>query len=353
MRRSPRNDRSDVTFSRRQRVEHLFRPGRFGRIGVEVELIPTFPNGSAVPPAHLAPALDTAFRVAARPSFEPGGQLELSPGPWPSVAALVDGLQPMLARATELAAERGVTLLASGTDPIRSCEQVPLRLRTPRYLAMQRSFDRYGPDGRRMMRLSASLQVAVDLEPGRAGIEQWLVANLAGPSLAAAFANSPWLDGRPSEVPGSRTRIWQGVDPARTGYDGRHLDLADPIGAYAAFAAAAPRLPIPESTRDDYHLGTLFPPVRPRGGYLEVRYLDAQPLDRIGEVVTVVAALLLDPVARREALELLRPRLDSMTEQWSAASRCAVADMSEVLDIAAAGSRRLPSGYLGRVEVPS
>ena len=74
-----------------------------------------------------------------------------------------------------------------------------------------------GDAGRRMMRLTASLQVCVDLLPGRAGREQWLVANLAGPSLVAAFAGAR-----------ERTRIWQGIDPARTGYDGRHLDLRRP-----------------------------------------------------------------------------------------------------------------------------
>ncbi|MPY80815.1 MAG: hypothetical protein GEV04_20715 [Actinophytocola sp.] len=50
------------------------------------------------------------------------------------------------------------------------------------------------------------------------------------------FANSPYLDGYPADVEGVRTRIWRGIDPVRTGYDGRHLDAADPIGAYTAFA---------------------------------------------------------------------------------------------------------------------
>jgi glutamate--cysteine ligase len=35
----------------------------------------------------------------------------------------------------------------------------------------------------------------VDILPGPAGREQWLVANLAGPPLTAAFANSTAIDG--------------------------------------------------------------------------------------------------------------------------------------------------------------
>jgi hypothetical protein len=114
---------------------------------------------------------------------------------------------------------------AVGTNPYHSCSQVPLRTALPRYLAMQQLFDDVGPDGRRMMRLTASLQIAVDLLPGRAGYEQWVVGNLAGPPLTAAFANSPWPDGQPVGVGGIRTRIWEHDDMPRTGYDGRHLDL--------------------------------------------------------------------------------------------------------------------------------
>ena len=54
----------------------------------------------------------------------------------------------------------------------------------------------------------------------------------------------------------------------------------------------------------------MFPRVRPRGGYLEVRYLDAQPLWRIGDAVATVAGLLYDSRARRDALDLLLPRAE-------------------------------------------
>jgi glutamate--cysteine ligase len=240
----------------------------------------------------------------------------------------------MLRRAAAIASARGVRLEAAGLNPYHSCADVPLRLRTPRYLAMQQVLDETGPDGRRMMRLTASLQVTVDLLPGRAGREQWLVANLAGPPLAAVFANSRTAEGRPAGIEGARTRIWQNVDLRRTGYDGRHLDLLDPVGAYAAFAAAAPRLPIPEAERPSYHLSTLFPPVRPRGGYLEVRYLDAQPPRRIGEALATVAALLYDTRARHDALDLLLPRAGDQRRAWSEAAAGFSPEAGALLSIA-------------------
>ena len=317
----------------------MFAPARRpGRVGAEVELISV--TGAARPrpadPAALAAGFDAGFVSAAAPTFEPGGQLELSPPPRPTAAALVRDLGRLLRRAAAIAAARGVRLEAVGLNPYHSAADVPLRLRTPRYLAMQAMFDEAGPDGRRMMRLTASLQISVDLLPGRAGREQWLVANLAGPPLTAAFANSGRAEGRAAGLPGARTRIWQNADLRRTGYDGRQLDLADPVGAYAAFAAAAPRLPIPEADSPSYHLSTLFPPVRPRGGYLEVRYLDAQPFWRIGEAVTTVASLLYDAQARRDALDLLLPRSGDQRRAWTEAAAGSSPEADALLSIARA-----------------
>jgi glutamate--cysteine ligase len=318
-------------------VEQLFRPAtRPGRIGAEVELIPVTEGDEPAPvdPAVLTNGFDASFVRDAVPSFEPGGQLELSPAPRPTAAALTLELRRLIARAARICTERGVRLLSVGTNPYHTCAEVPLRTPAPRYLAMQRLFDRVGPDGRRMMRLTASLQVSVDLLPGAAGREQWLVANLAGPPLAAAFPNSPWRDGRPAGIPGARTRIWQGVDPSRTGYDGRHLDLIDPVGAYHAFAASAARFPIPEAARPSYHLSTLFPPVRPRGGYLELRYLDAQPVERLGEVIGTVSRLLYDPRARRDALDLLLPRAGDQARAWDEAAVGHSPQAADLLEIA-------------------
>ena len=300
----------------------MFAPARYpGLVGVELELIPVTdtPLPRPVAPEWLAAGFDAGFVRAAAPSFEPGGQLELSLPPRPTVEDLAADVAVLSRRAAAIAAARGIRLEAVGLNPYHSCADVPLRRPEPRYLAMQRAFDEVGADGRRMMRLTASLQIAVGLLPGRAGHEQWLVANLAGPPLAAAFANSAVAAGRAAGIPGARTRIWQNADLRRTGYDGRHLDRTDPVGAYAAFAAAAPRLPIREAEQPAYHLSTLFPPVRPRGGYLEVRYLDAQPLWRIPEAVGVVASLLYDDRARHDALDLLLPRAQDQHRAWGAA----------------------------------
>jgi glutamate--cysteine ligase len=325
----------------RATVEAMFAPARYpGLVGVEVELIPVTdtPLPRPVAPAWLAAGFDPVFVKAAAPTFEPGGQLELSPPPRPTVQGLIADIEMLWRRATAIAAARGIRLEAVGLNPYHSCADVPLRLPTQRYLAMQQAFDEVGPDGRRMMRLTASLQIAVDLLPGRAGHEQWLVANLAGPPLAAAFANSAVTAGRPAGITGARTRIWQNADLRRTGYDGRHLDPTDPVGAYAAFAAAAPRLPIAQAGQPAYHLSTLFPPVRPRGGYLEVRYLDAQPLWRIPEAVSTVVIQ-----QRHDALDLLLPRAQDQHRAWAEAATGHSPEAGALLAIARAARPPAPA----------
>ena len=65
-------------------VAQLFAPARRpGRVGAEVELIAV--TGTTRPhpadPAVLAAGFGAGFVRAASPTFEPGGQLELSPPP--------------------------------------------------------------------------------------------------------------------------------------------------------------------------------------------------------------------------------------------------------------------------------
>jgi glutamate--cysteine ligase len=72
---------------------------------------------------------------------------------------------------------------------------------------------------------------------------------------------------------------------------------------FGAWADGA--LPDDRPTYDDldYHLTTLFPPVRPRG-YLEVRYLDTQAGDGWIEPTLLLIALMSDPAVTDQALAI-------------------------------------------------
>jgi glutamate--cysteine ligase len=348
-----------------------------GRVGAEIELIPV---RFAADGPHPVPRLDTlaalergdpALIADGCVTFEPGGQLELSPPYSDSVTAALRTIDSMIARARKCADAAGFVLLDAAVSPWHDVEDVALQTDQPRYRAMQQRFDSVGPDGRRMMRLTASLQVCVDLDPG---LLRWRMLNVVGPALSAAFAASPLLGGRATGMSGTRSAIWQRLDPTRTGFDGGQLGC-DQLGSYEAFALDAAVIPLPrpdsaspppgttlrtwldaDGARPDdadivHHLTTLFPPVRPRG-YLEVRWLDALPARWRDVAICTVAALCVDEQAVWRAMDAV-PSWDGIAAPaWARAARDGVRDDSlratacQLLDVAAQAAVRAPRGWL-------
>jgi glutamate--cysteine ligase len=288
----------------------------------------------------LSPALP--LPAGGQLTAEPGGQLEISSAPATSLAALYADVSADLAHLTGLLAAAGLALGEHGIDPHREPRRL---LDTPRYAAMEHSFDRHGPAGRTMMGSTAGLQVCLDAgTPEQAGL-RWATVSALGPPLIAAFANSARHAGRDTGWASARMATWWGIDPRRS-------HPPDPGGAgpaddWARYALAAPLLclrrpggswdPPPgvtlrdwvngalpqRPTLDDveYHLSTLFPPVRPRG-YLEVRYLDTQPGAEWIAPVAVLAGLLADDETTATALDLAQPTAG----RWLTAARSGLAD---------------------------
>jgi glutamate--cysteine ligase len=292
----------------RKSVSPLFaRTGCTTRVAVEQELFAMdVLSGHSVAPHRVTEAI--AGRSYARwVTFEPGGQVELS---LPPAATAQDAAAQLMGVTDAMAADlmaRGVAITAR---PTRSQDpNTPRHLRTPRYDAMEQHFDAIGPAGRQMMRSTASTQVCLDWWAGRDGLEQWRLLLLAGPFLAAATAQSVG--------PQSRLATWLEVDPSRTAFDDRLLNGDDPVAAYADFAAGATDF-LGGGVED--HLSTLFPPVRPRGSYLEVRFPDARPAAQVESLVDGIAGLLYDDERRRVALAVLAPEQHRLPEHWAAAA---------------------------------
>jgi glutamate--cysteine ligase len=357
-------------------------PGPPGKVGVELEWLVNDVDdpAAAVPPARLAAAAPAREELSGRLSTEPGGQVELSSAPAGSLGAAVAGAGADMAVLHRRFAAAGLRLTGAGTDPHRA----PARLMTtPRYTAMERYFDRSGPYGRIMMCGTASVQVCLDaglLGGGSAGIDhRWRVAHAIGPVLVGAFANSPRHAGRPTGWKSTRQAAWARLDPSRT----RPPRGDDPALAWAAYAldaqvlcvrggdswavpdgltfrdwvaGAGPRRPTRADL--DYHLTTLFPPVRPHR-WLELRMIDAQP-GRDGWVVpAAVATALVEDAAAGDAALAATERWDPMdTRVWLRAARLGLADphlrAAAVTCFAAAlgGLARLgaPAGLVAAVE---
>ncbi|MEU6404938.1 ergothioneine biosynthesis glutamate--cysteine ligase EgtA [Streptomyces sp. NPDC046985] len=338
-----------------------FKTGPPRALGVEVEWLVHELDGPALPvaPERLRAAyaalrsapLDSALTV------EPGGQLELSSSPAASLTECVGAVSADLGAVRAVLAEKGLRLVGLGTEPWHTPDRF---LRERRYDALEASLDRGGPAGRHMMRASASVQVCLDAgheEPGPLGhVRRWWMAHRVGPVLVAAFANSPLLDGRPTGWLSTRQRLWTDIGPDRAGAPPLS---GNPSVAWARHVLDAPvmcvrsedgpwevperlsfrdwvrsGLPRPPTKEDlDYHLTTLFPPVRPRG-HLELRMIDAQPGDD-GWIVplAVTAALFDDPQAAETAYRAVKPlaerthgRSAPHNPLWVDAARSGLAD---------------------------
>jgi glutamate--cysteine ligase len=322
-------------------VSGLFQGGtsRSVRVGIEHELLARHvSDGSVVSIERVRQAI-RGSSYESWVGFEPGGQVELSLPCSPSVPRLADRWQATIELLRADCASAGIELHAAPVDD----RAVPRQLSDRRYVEMQRHFDQIGPAGRRMMRRTASTQVCLDWWPGAAGLEQWHLMLSAAPFLAAAFARS--------SGPASRLAIWLSVDPSRTAYDDRLLRGDDPVATYAAFAAGAAVFAMPGagSGRGSFstwarthrvtdqavrhHLSTLFPPVRPRGRYLEVRCFDVQPDDVVVPLAALLSRLLYDDDVRRQALRLVLDDDRAHVDRWQLAAVTpeALADTSSAL----------------------
>ncbi len=325
--------------------------GPAGRVGLEIEAHcydPTDP--------HRRPSWDEITEVLeslpALPgesavTVEPGGAVELSGPPAQGATAAIEAMagdQVVLRKAFDAA---GLGLVALGADPLRPAQRVNPGAR---YRAMEEFFtaSNTGVAGAAMMTSTASVQVNLDAGPQAGWAERVRLAHALGPVMVAISANSPLLDGKFSGWRSARQRVWSQLDAARCG---PILTASgdDPGTDWARYALKAPvmlvhnpepmpitdRVPFADwadgrallggrrPTRYDleYHLTTLFPPVRPRQ-WLEIRYLDSVPADVWPAVVFTLVTLLDDPVAADLAAEAVEP----VATAWDTAARIGLAD---------------------------
>jgi glutamate--cysteine ligase len=297
-------------------------------------------------------------------SIEPGGQIEISSAPVESVEQLCRQLDQDAATLRRILADHGVAMIAASADVDRLAERI---LGSPRYRTMQEFFDHFGPFGRLMMCNTAAVQVCLDAGVDAAELTgRWNALHAVGPALAAAFACSPRLHGVPGgqasgDWASQRLRTWQQLDhvPAGgTGTDaaGTRTEISttggDPRTEYARWVLDVPLLCVrrdngaawtapacasfadwmsgalddeigrrPELADLDYHLTTMFPPVR-ASGHLEVRYLDAQPGRGWATAIRAVAGLMASPAAVADAARIAA----GTAGRWEDAARAGLAD---------------------------
>jgi ergothioneine biosynthesis glutamate--cysteine ligase EgtA len=298
------------------------------RLTALIDGLPVMPSGSAI-------------------TLEPGGQVELSTPPMPDVTTAVAALDAdRQALANAFAPER-LGLATLGADPARPVQRLNPK---SRYAGMEAHFIATGSGdaGRAMMCSTAALQVNLEAGPAAKAPIRLSRMHRLGPVLVAISACSPWLAGRSSGWRSMRQQVWDEIDQARCG---PLLDGAHPEEEWASYAMHAPvmlvRDPLTGESRAvtervlladwignasilgrpatyddiDYHLSTLFPPIRPRG-FVELRCLDAVPERWWPGLAGLTVTLLDDPIAADLAAEACQP----ITDAWTTAARDGLSD---------------------------
>ena len=342
-------------------------PSDRGLVGVEIELL-TYPAGDPgvrAPRATLeAVAAPGHLPAGSRITLEPGGQVELSTPPLPGLALALPAAAADFAALSATLRAAGLEPVARGLDPLRPPERI---LDRARYAAMEAFFDGDGFAGRTMMCSTASVQVNLETGPAADVVARWHLAHAVGPVLVAMFAHSPVPGGGGCGPRSARQQVWSVMDPARTGpvhgpvlggdaaapvlspaeewlhyalrarvmmirvTPDRCVPVDGPPGAepltFAAWMGRGHELGWPTLDDFDYHLTTLFPPVRPRG-WLELRMLDALPDPWWRVAAAVATALLEDADTGAAALEAVSapPEGTGVADHWRSAARHGLAD---------------------------
>lgn len=273
-------------------------------------------------------------------SLEPGGQFELSGAPLADIHATAAELETHFAALGAVAAPLGVKFLDLGASPRWSRAQTPV-MPKQRYAIMSAYMPKVGQLGLDMMFRTATIQANLDFTDEADMVEKLRVGVALQPVVTALFANSPFLDGKPTGNLSQRSFIWRDTDADRTGMapyafeDGfgfeRYVDYALDVPMYfvkrgdfyhdvagASFRdlldGRLPQLPGERATISDWanHLSTIFPEVRLKT-YLEMRGADGGPRAHMTALPALFAGLYYDRVALDQARE--------MTRGWSAAAR--------------------------------
>ncbi|MDW8398269.1 MAG: glutamate--cysteine ligase [Acetobacteraceae bacterium] len=272
-------------------------------------------------------------RGGASVSLEPGGQLELSGEAVADLHATKAELEAHFAEVREVAAPLGLGFAPIGFHPLARREEMPWMPKA-RYAIMRSWMPQVGSLGLDMMLRTCTVQVNLDFGDEADMREKFRLSLALQPVATALFANSPFLEGRPSGFLSLRARAWTDTDAARTGIppcafeegfgferfaefvldvpmyfvmrEGRFVDATG--ASFRAFLAGRhPKLAGIAPTIGDFadHVTTVFTDVRLKR-FLEMRGSDAGPPGMLVAEPALWVGLLYDDAAQKAALALVR-----------------------------------------------
>ena len=272
-------------------------------------------------------------RAGANISLEPGGQFELSGAPLENLHQGAAELQNHLDEVRSIAEPLGIKFMGIGAAPEWSAQTMPV-MPKGRYRLMTDYMGRVGTHGTQMMYRTCTVQVNLDYASEADMVKKLRVAIALQPVATALFASSPFFEGKPNGHKSWRSRIWRGLDNARTGMlpfafdqgfgfqqyvdwvldapmyfvyrDGKYINALGQ--SFRAFLKGElPALPGEKPTLSDWadHMTTVFPEARVKK-YIEMRGADCGDQAHIDALPAFWVGLMYDDAALDAAWDLVK-----------------------------------------------
>ncbi len=264
-------------------------------------------------------------------TLEPGGQLELSGALLDNLHQTCSEVNTHLAEVRAVAEPLGIGFIGLGFHPSARREDIEWMPKA-RYVIMRNYMPKVGTMGQDMMKRTCTVQVNLDFSSEADMVAKFRASLALQPIATALFANSPFVEGKPSGFLSYRSQVWTDTDRDRTGMlpwvfedsmgferyvdwmldvpmyfvrrDGRYIDVAG--RSFRDFLAGKlPGLEGEYPTLADWedHLTTAFPEVRLKR-FLEMRGADGGPWRRLCALPAFWVGLLYDEANLAACLDM-------------------------------------------------
>jgi glutamate--cysteine ligase len=264
-------------------------------------------------------------------TLEPGGQLELSGALLDSIHETCMEVNTHLKQVKAVSESCGASFLGMGFQPKMSRDDIQW-MPKGRYKIMSNYMPKVGNLGIDMMTRTCTVQVNLDFSSEADMVHKFRTSLALQPIATALFANSPFVEGKPTGYVSYRSRVWEDTDPDRTGmlpfvFDGdfgfeRYVDYMIDVPMYFIHRGEEyidcsgqsfrdfmngelPARPgeLPSLMDWEDHMTTAFPEVRLKR-FLEMRGADGGPWRRLCALPALWAGLLYDQSALDAAWDL-------------------------------------------------
>jgi len=265
-------------------------------------------------------------------TLEPAGQLDLSGAPLENIHQTCAEIGAHMDEVHAVAEKLGQAYFGIGYTPFWNFDGAP-RMPKGRYRLMTDYMPKQGGRGVEMMYLTATVQVNLDFGSEADMVEKLRIALALQPLATALFANSPFIDGKPSGHVSERSLVWTDTDNKRTGMlpfafdEGfgfeQYVDYALDVPMYfvvrdGAFinalgmnfrdfmAGKLPALPGEKPTAQDWenHLTVLFPEARVKR-FIEMRGTDSGSRPSLCALPAFWVGLLYDADIQRRLVDYI------------------------------------------------